>query len=62
MANQQAMLRTQIEIAEQHPDIRACLNDHVIFLAGSSSVLPMPNIAALTTEQADGLVAQLRQG
>ncbi len=62
MANQQAMLRTQIEIAEQHPDIRACLNDHVIFLAGGSSVLPMPNIAALTTEQADGLVAQLRQG
>jgi hypothetical protein len=58
----QAMLRTQIEIAQQHPDIRACLNDHVIFLAGGSRVLPMPNIAALTTEQADSLVGQLRQG
>jgi hypothetical protein len=59
---QQAMLRTQIQVAEQHPDIRACLNDHVIFLAGGSRVLPMPNIAALTTEQADALVAQLSQG
>jgi len=59
---QQAMLRTQVQIAEQHPDIRACLTDKVIFLAGGSRVLPMPNIATLTTEQADGLVAQLRQG
>jgi hypothetical protein len=62
LADKQATLRAQIEIAQQHPDIRACLNDHVIFLAGGSRVLPMPNIAALTTEQADGLVAQLRQG
>ncbi len=62
LADKQAMLRTQIQIAEQHPDIRACLNDSVIFLAGGSRVLPMPNIATLTAEQADGLVAQLRQG
>ena len=62
LAGQQAVLRTQIQIAEQHPDIRACLNDKVIFLAGGSRVLPMPNIGQLTTEQADSLVAQLRQG
>jgi hypothetical protein len=62
LAGQQAVLRAQIQIAEQHPDIRACLNDKVIFLAGGTRVLPMPNIGALTTEQADALVAQLSQG
>ena len=60
--NQQAMLRAQIAIAEQHPDVRACMTDNVIFLAGGSRVLPMPNLAMLTTQQADALVAQLQQG
>jgi len=60
--NQQAMLRAQIAIAEQHPDVRACMTDKVIFLAGGSRVLPMPNLAMLTTQQADALVAQLSQG
>jgi hypothetical protein len=59
---QQAALRAQIAVAEQHPDIRACMTDKVIFLAGGSRVLPIPNLGALTTEQADTLVAQLRQG
>ncbi len=59
---QQATLRAQIAIAEQHPDIRACMTDKVIFLAGGNRVLPIPNLGALTTEQADMLVAQLRQG
>ena len=62
LTNQEATLRAQIAIAEQHPDIRACMTDKVIFLAGGSRVLPMPNLATLTTEQADALVAQLSQG
>jgi hypothetical protein len=61
-AKQQETLRAQIAIAQQHPDIRACMTDHVIFLAGGSRVLPMPNLGTLTTQQADMLVAQLSQG
>lgn len=63
-AQQEAMLRQQIEIAERHPDVRACMSDQVIFLAGGSRVMPMGsvNLATLTLEQADGLVAQLQQG
>jgi hypothetical protein len=61
-AKQQALLSTQIAIAERHPDLRACLTDHVIFLAGGSRVLPIPNLAGLTVEQSDALVAQLRNG
>jgi hypothetical protein len=63
-AQQEAMLRQQIAIAERHPDVRACMTDQVIFLAGRTQVLPMGsvNLATLTLEQADGLVAQLQQG
>jgi hypothetical protein len=59
---QETMLREQIAIAERHPDIRACLTDKVIFLAGGSRVLPIPNLTALTLQQSDALVAQLRDG
>ena len=58
----EAMLRTQIAIADKHPDVCACLNDGVIFLAGGQRALPMPNLAKLTVEQADDLVAALRSG
>jgi hypothetical protein len=62
-ANQEAMLREQIAIAERHPDLRACLTDQVIFLAGGSRVVPMAGvIGRLTLEQSDALVAQLRDG
>jgi hypothetical protein len=61
-AKQEEMLRTQIAIAERHPDLRACLADHVVFLAGGSRALPMPNLNGLTAEQADVLVASLRNG
>jgi hypothetical protein len=61
-AKQQAMLREQIAIAERHPDLRACLTDQVVFLAGGSRVLPMPNLTGVTLEQADALVARLRDG
>jgi len=59
---QEAMLREQIAIAERHPDLRACLTDQVIFLAGGSRVLPMSSVTGMTLEQADALVAQLRAG
>ena len=59
-ARQEAMLREQIAIAERHPDLRACLTDQVIFLAGGSRVLPMSSLSrGLTLEQADAMVAQL---
>jgi len=62
MAQRQDLLRQQIAIAQQHPDVRACTTDSVIFLAGGTRVLPMPNLGTLTAQQADALVAQLRQG
>ena len=37
-AQQEAMLRQQIEIAERHPDVRACMTDQVIFLDRKSVV------------------------
>ena len=60
MARQQTVFQTQIEIAQRHPDLCACLTDNVIFLAGGSRVLPMPNLMTVTVDQADQLVAQLR--
>jgi hypothetical protein len=61
-ARQEATLRAQIEIAERHPDLRACLTDQVVFLAGGRRALPMPSLTGLTVEQADALVARLRDG
>lgn len=58
---QQDMLRQQIAIAERHPDLRACLNDQVVFLAGGQRVLPMAGLTtSLTVEQSDAIVARLR--
>jgi hypothetical protein len=62
-AKQESRLREQIAIAERHPDLRACLTDQVVFLAGGSRVLPMSGITrGITLEQADAVVAQLRNG
>jgi hypothetical protein len=62
-ARQEAMLREQIAIADRHPDLRACLTDQVIFLAGGRLVLPMSSVTGgITVEQADALVARLREG
>lgn len=61
-ANREPMLREQIAIAEKYPDICACVNDQVVFLAGGSATVPMPNLQTLTVAQADGIVAQLRGG
>jgi len=62
-SRQEAMLRERMAIAERHPDLRACLNDQVIFLAGGTRVLPLASATGvLTVEQADALVARLRDG
>ena len=60
-ARQEAVLRERTAIAQRHPDLRACLNDQVIFLAGGTRVLPLASaIRVQTVEQSDALVAQLR--
>ena len=62
-AKQDAMLREQIAIAERYPDLRACLTDNVVFLAGGRRVVPMSSLSrGFTLEQADAVVAQLRNG
>jgi hypothetical protein len=61
-ASREPMLREQIAIAEKYPEICACMNDQVVFLAGGTSTVPMPNLQTLTMAQADGIVAQLRGG
>jgi hypothetical protein len=61
-ASQETMLRNHIVIAERHPDLRACMNEQVIFLAGGNRVLPFPDLASLTLDQADAMVATLRSG
>ncbi len=62
-ARQQALLHEQIAIAERHPDLRACLTDQVIFLAGGARTVPLASVTGmLTLEQSDSLVAELRGG
>ena len=62
-ARQQALLHEQIAIAERHPDLRACLTDQVIFLAGGTRTVPLASVTGmLTLEQSDALVAELRSG
>jgi hypothetical protein len=60
-ARQDAVLRDRTAIAQRHPDLRACLNDQVIFLAGGTRTLPLASAMQVrTVEQSDALVAQLR--
>jgi hypothetical protein len=64
-ARQEGVLREQIAIAERYPDLRACMNDNVVFLVGGSRAVPMPRsnlTGGFTLEQADAVVAQLRNG
>ena len=62
-ARQEGMLREQIAIAERYPDLRACLSDGLVFLAGGRRTVPMPrDLSGLTIAHADAIVAQLRNG
>ena len=47
-AKQDAMLREQIAIAERYPDLRACLTDNVVFLAGGRRVVPMSSLTRVS--------------
>ncbi len=60
-ARQESVMRNRMSIAERHPDLRACLNDQVVFLAGGTRTMPLAQAMAVRTpEQSDALVAQLR--
>ena len=60
-ARQESVLNERVAIAQRHPDLRACLRDQVIFLAGGTRVLPLAGAMRVrTVEQSDALVAQLR--
>jgi len=50
-------------IAERYPNLRACLRDQVIFLAGETRTVPLSEVPLqqVTLAQADALVARLRQ-
>jgi hypothetical protein len=61
-ANRDTVLREQIAVAERYPDLCACMTDRVVFLAGGTSVAPMPDLNKITLQQADELVAQLKTG
>jgi hypothetical protein len=63
-ARGQQALATQTAIAQRYPDLRACITDKVIFLAGGSRTAPMDkvNFSTFTLDQADALVASLRDG
>jgi hypothetical protein len=56
----ETVLQNQIAVAERYPDLRACMTDHVVFLAGGSLTQPMPDLSKITVAQADALVAQLQ--
>ena len=61
LGRQEDMLQEKIAIAARYPDLRACLSDQVVFLAGGRRMLPMPrDLSGLTMAQADAIVAQLR--
>jgi hypothetical protein len=61
-ARGQQALATQMAIAQRYPGLRACMTDKVIFLAGGSRTAPMDsvNLSTVTLDQADALVASLR--
>jgi hypothetical protein len=60
-ARQESVLNERVAIAQRHPDLRACLRDQVVFLAGGTRVLPLASAMRVrTVEQSDALVAQLR--
>jgi hypothetical protein len=50
-------------IAQRYPELRACLRDQVIFLAGGTRTVPLSEVSLpqVTLAQADAIVARLRQ-
>ncbi len=55
--------RLKRAIDERYPDLRACLSDGLVFLAGGRRTVPMPSdLSGITMAHADAIVAQLRNG
>ena len=53
-------LQNQIAVAEKYPDLRACMDDRVVFLAGGSQTQPLPDLTRITVPEADAIVAALQ--
>jgi hypothetical protein len=61
-ARYQQARQEQLAIAERYPELRACLRDQVIFLAGGTRTVPLSEaVGHITLAQADAIVARLRQ-
>ncbi len=59
-ARQEQNAREQAAIVERYPELRGCLRDEVIFLAGGSRTVPISDISMpVTLAQADALVGRL---
>jgi hypothetical protein len=51
----------QAAIIQRYPDLRGCMNDHVLFLEGGSRTVPITDIRMpVTLAQADAIVSRLR--
>jgi len=51
----------QIAIVQRYPDLRGCMRDQVVFLAGGSRTMPISEIRMpITLAQADAIVNRLR--
>jgi hypothetical protein len=51
----------QVAIVERYPDLRGCLTDQVVFLAGRTAVVPLADVPIpITLAQADVIVNRLR--
>jgi hypothetical protein len=50
----------QATIVERHPDLRGCMRDQVLFVAGGTRVVPMADAMPITLAHTDALVEQLR--
>jgi len=61
---EQSMRESRLEqdaIVQRHPDLRGCMRDQVIFLAGGTQAVPIADIPMpITLAQADALVGRLR--
>jgi hypothetical protein len=58
---QQQALNDQAAIVDRYPELRGCLQDQVLFLAGGSRVVPIADVTMpITLAEADALVARLR--
>ncbi|HEY6276860.1 MAG TPA: hypothetical protein VIX86_11070 [Streptosporangiaceae bacterium] len=60
----EAHRRNQLQLAERYPDLRVCISDQMIFVAGGSRAIPLDRLARHRPADLDAaigaLVAELR--